>query len=444
MNALPLSSVLFLALLPGQAPDQALKVISGATLIDPARPAPVKDAVIVIEGARIRSTGARSNVKVPDGAQRIDAAGKFVIPGLADMHTHLWTGAFGGPSQDQRQNLQRFLAWGITLVFDPGIEMKPFADFKRLSGPDEAAYPHLFATGRPMSARKGWGTFGGSGFDTIEEGRAGVRELKAANVDAIKVVYDDMSWLTKRPLPALKREVMAAIIDEAHKQGLKVHVHAPTLKWAKEALAAGADGLAHGILSDPVDDEFIRLMKQNGAVYVSTNTAFEAIADLSGWARRQSLLCPRGAIPTDVFETLMSPKTLNQWQSGWSMTPFTREHLPVLKANVKRVFDAGIPVVIGTDSGVPGVLLGLSAHVEMALHVEAGLKPEEVLRAATVNAARMVGRESDLGSVATGKLADLLILDADPLADIRNTLKIHRVIKGGVVYDPAELRRSGK
>src|SRR5262249_27646001 len=108
---------------------------------------------------------------------------------------------------------------------------------------------------------------------------------------------------------------------------------------------------------------------------------------------------------------------------------------------LKKLFDAGVPVVTGTDTGVPGVLLGVSSQMELVLHVEAGLQPADAIRAATLEAQRMLGREKESGSVEAGKQADFLILDADPLADIRNVRKIHRVVKGGVVHDPSRLRR---
>jgi len=424
---------------------QNTKVIVGATLINSTGRPPIKDAVILIEGTRISHVGPRSRTKIPKGAETIDGRGKYVIPGLGEMHTHLEEGTFiariGLPNY--QKNLKQMLGWGFTLIFSPGLpDLKSFAELKALAAEDTSSYPHFFAVGRQFGAKGGHGSFqGGYTPDTPEEARAAVRELKAANVDAVKLVYSNLTYVSKKPFPMLKPEVMAAIIDEAHKQGLKAYVHAPILRFAKEVLRAGADGLVHGILSDPVDDEFISLMKRNRAVYIPTHAIFESVADMGGWARRAAAADERGLIPKEVYEVGMSPTRLKQWEERWDNLNYMRERLPVLRANTKKMWDAGILVVAGSDNGDSGsgVLLGLASQVELQLMVEAGLTPLEVLRSATINAARMIGREKELGSVESGKLADLVILDANPLANIGNIRKIYRVIKGGVVYDQAEL-----
>jgi imidazolonepropionase-like amidohydrolase len=230
---------------------------------------------------------------------------------------------------------------------------------------------------------------------------------------------------------------MAAIIDEAHKQGLKVYVHAPVLKYAKEVLRAGADGLAHGILSDPVDDEFISLMKKNDAVYVATNAVFNSVADLTGWSKRAQTADSNGIISQAIFDAGTSPELEKQWNSRWNNIAYTKERIPTLQANLRKVYAAGIPVVLGSDSS--GAFVGLASQIELSLEAEAGLSAYQVIQTATINAARMINREKDLGSIEEGKLADMLILNADPLADIANIRKIYRIVKGGVVYEQSQL-----
>lgn len=435
-----LFAMLFLLIVAVSAQSQKIKVITGATIIDSTKPEPIKDAVIVIEGDRIKKIGARSGIEIPKGVQIIDASGKFIIPGLADMHNHLGNGSLSFERQDLKKNLAQLLAWGITTVFDTAIDMKSFAELKQASSADNAPYPRFFAVGRLFGAKGGWGSSqGGYTPETPDEARAAVRELRAADVAAIKLVYDDMSWLTKRTMPMLKPEVMSAIIDEAHKQGLKAYVHAPILKYAKEALKAGADGLVHGIISDPIDNEFISLMKKNRAVYISTLALYEASADIAGWSKREAAFDERGLIKKEVYDALTSTATAKRWEEIWNNATYVKERLPVLRANLKKLSDAGVLITTGTDTGVPGVLLGVSSQLELALHTEAGLKPKEVIRAATMSAALMIGREKDLGSVEAGKFADLVVLDANPLADIRNIRRINKIIKGGEVYTSTEL-----
>ena len=132
---------------------------------------------------------------------------------------------------------------------------------------------------------------------------------------------------------------------------------------------------------------------------------------------------------------------MKQFQFLAGNAAFTRERLAVARANLKKVFDAGVPIVLGTDSGFVGVLIGVSTYVELELLVEAGLLPRDAIQAATINAARMIGRERDLGSVEPGKFADMVILDANPLDDIRNVTRIYRTVKGGVLYEPASPAR---
>jgi imidazolonepropionase-like amidohydrolase len=231
----------------------------------------------------------------------------------------------------------------------------------------------------------------------------------------------------------LKPDVMAAIISESHAVGLKVYVHAPLLKYAKEVLRAGADGLVHGIISDPVDDEFIGLMKKNNAVYISTLALFEACADMRAWTQRLAEFDERGTMKA-VWTVWSSPTAMRQFQAIYNGTSYVTKRLPIVRANLKQASQAGIPIVMGTDTGFPGVVLGVSSVMEVVLHVEAGLTPQSAIQTATINAAKMIGREKDLGTIEVGKLADLVVLDADPLANISNLKKIHRVVKGGVVY----------
>ena len=419
------------------------KAISGATLIDGTTRPPLRDAVIVIAGSRIDHVGSAQDTDIPMGAEIIDASGKFVIPGLSDMHNHLARGSFGFEegTPDYRQHLAELLGWGVTLVFSPGInDLDAFAEIKRLSAKPAAPYPHFYGVGRQFSAAGGH-VVGGYEPETPDLARASVRELAAAGVDAVKLVYSPVTYAIKAGLPVLEATVMSAVIDEAHRHGLKAHVHAPILSYAKEALRAGADSLVHGIISGPVDDEFIALMKKNQAVYMTTHSIFEAAGDIAGWARRGAAFDRRGLVPRTEFERGVNPAFVREWESLWDNHSYMKERLPVLRANTKKVFEAGLLVVSGSDTGNAGagLLNGLTAQLELQLLVESGLSPQQVLGIATINAARMAGREHDLGSVEPGKLADLVILDGDPLADIGNVHRIFRVVKGGVVYRQTDL-----
>ena len=428
-----------------QAQSNATIVIRGGTLIGIADSKPIKDAVIIIEGTRIKRVGTLSDTKIPPKAQVVDATGKYIIPGLADMHQHLGEGNFdlNQGKTDYQKNLARLLGFGITTVFSFGTpEVETFAELKRVSASEDSPYPHFFGVGVLLRAREGHGSLqGGFTPETAEEARKQVGLLKAAKVDAIKLVHTDLRYVTNKPRPLLKPQVLAAIIDEAHKLGLKAYVHAPVLAHAKEALRAGVDGLVHGVLSDPIDDEFIDLMTRNRATYIPTHSIFEAAGDIGAWAKRVAKFDERGLIPKEVLAVGLNPSNVTRWEEKWNNVAYMKERLPVLRANLKRVWDSGILVVAGSDTGNSGAgtLLGLSSQFELQLMVESGLSAAQVLKSATINAARMTGQEKETGTIEAGKLADLIILDADPIADIRNVRSIYRVIKGGVVKDQATL-----
>jgi imidazolonepropionase-like amidohydrolase len=171
-------------------------------------------------------------------------------------------------------------------------------------------------------------------------------------------------------------------------------------------------------------------MKKNNATYTTTLSLYTAFSDVAAWMQRLAEMDTRGRVPQDVYARYQSPEGTKAYHA--LAGTFPPENLRYAKANVRRALDARIPVLAGTDTGVPGVLLGISSQMELVLLVDAGLTPAQALAAATINPARAIGRGHEQGTIERGKLADLLILDADPVADIRNISKIHLVIKGGI------------
>ena len=410
-----------------------------------------EDMAVVIRGSRIAAVTPANTVAVPSGAEVLDLSGKVALPGLADMHHHLGTGASmpgpPGPGQEvtreEPRNLAQMLAWGFTTIFStshPNPDIEEFISLRRQANEDAAPMPRFFGVGRAISVAGGHASqprFASFLPTSADEARANVRALHAAGVDGIKLIYADQAHTGRPPVAAMPIAIMSAIIEEAHAVGLRAYVHAPQLRFAKEALRAGADGLVHSIADAPVDDEFIDLMKKNRASYTTTLASYHAFADVAAWMRQLRALDARGAVPENVTARFQDPNGAKAYHAFFGTFP--PDNLAYARANVRRVFDAGIPVLAGTDSGVTGVLLGVSSQMELVLLVEAGLTPAAALRSATLTPAKVLGRDKDLGSVEPNKLADILLLDADPTIDIRNIAKVHRVVKGGVVYDPARL-----
>ena len=432
-----------LAAVPRAQDGKGAVVIVGATLVNPAG-AVVPNALITIGGGRIISAGPAPGTASTGSlaGEVIDGRGKFVIPGLADMHNHLGAGgmSLGAPRENYVGNLGRLLGVGVTTVFNPDGGVSEFTQLKSAAASDSAPVARFFGTGPAITVPGA--SLGQQGLTpaTAADARAVIQKLKSANVDAIKIHRDDLAWASKRTLPLMAMDVLEAVVDEAHRQGLRVYAHAPQLARAKEVLRAGADGLMHGIIDEPLDQDFIALMKKNGAIYVPTLGMFEDVADVGAFAKRQAPYWDQlGLQPPGAYQIFTSPQGAQLFQSLLNNAAFTKEHLPTLRTNMLQAFAAGIPIVNGSDTGFFGVLLGVATPLEIELMVEGGLKPRDAIAAATINAARMIGKEKELGSVEAGKMADLLILDANPLEDIKAIRRIHRVVKGGIVHDPARL-----
>ena len=452
--------------LAARAADQSIAII-GATVIYPERELPAaieRDRTVIITGNRIAAIGPRANTRVPAGARRIDAKGKWVVPGLIDAHVHFFQSGnlytrpdvadFNAvvPYRDEvARNKARlpatfkvWLASGVTSVVDIG---GPFWNFEmRDEARKRGAAPRVAVAGPLISMidrpKLDLGDPPIIKVTTPEEARALVQRELAFKPDFIKV------WFIHRPADdlAAQEAIVKATGDAAHAAGLRLAVHATELDVAKAALRAGADYLVHSVEDEPVDQEFLALAKHNRALYCPTlfvvmgyryalsNTwrptaAERRLADPQVLAAMGDLArIPQEKLPERVAKAMAEPGEIGP--------------SPVELRNLRTVWDAGIPVAMGTDAGNIGTLHGPSVFREMQLMVEAGLTPLQVLRSATLNGAKAMRMERDIGTLAPGKLADLVILDEDPLADVHSLSHIHRVIKDGHVFSPKALMRS--
>ena len=444
-------------------PDAAPPPIAivGATLVDGTGATPVKNAVIVVREGRIACAGPRTTCQVPADADTVSAAGKWLIPGLIDTHVHFsQTGWVDGrpdaldlrdryPYETVEAELharperffRSYLCSGVTSVFDVGGY--PWTLELQARTARSTTAPRVLAAGSLLSTIDFWlnlpdqRQFIYMADETTV--RQAVRAHKTWGAAAIKV------WYIMPPQPpdtARISALMRAAGDEARKVGLPLIVHATGLWEAKDALRAGARVLVHSVWSAPVDDEFLALARRQGTIYVPTlmvPDGYRQVAARRFAGERQPLACVdpatrAKALATDTVAAGQRPSAAVLADRAAR----TERLFAQGQANLKRVHDAGIPVALGTDAGNPLTLHGASVFMELEAMQASGLTPRDVLVAATTNAARALGLDST-GTVTAGATADLVVLDADPLADIRNVRRIALVVRRGEVYTRHEL-----
>jgi imidazolonepropionase-like amidohydrolase len=417
------------------AADAQTTALRGARLIDGRGGAPIDNATIVIRDDRIVAIGPSAETAVPTGAEVIDYTGKTIIPGLISDHSHvgIFVGLKAAPENYSRDAILRQLkqleAYGVTTVMALGLngplfyELRPDLHAGRLPGADlfGADQGIGVAGGQPSAAVVPVGDNQVSRPDSVEMARESIRQMAARKTDMVKIWLDSAGGL----MPKLKPEVYSAVIDEAHKNGLRVAAHIYDLDDAKAVVRAGIDVIAHGVRDKPVDSEFIDLMKARSVWYISTivlDYTNYGFAEQPSWTREpffQRALHP--AVRAQLDDAEYRERTL-----AMPATAKNRAAVTTNKQNLKVVHDAGVRVGFGSDSGVGLRIPGVAEHLELALMVEAGLTPTQAITNATSNAAALL-KLDDRGVLASGKLADLVVLEDDPTADISNSRKIYAV-----------------
>jgi len=406
----------------------------GATLIDGTGAPARENSLIVVTDGRIASVGAstpKALAALPPATKVVAAEGKWIVPGLIDAHVHA----------ESDDDLKTMLSWGVTSVRlmaeDVAASQKTAADARTRSDvPDVSPAAPIF------TAKGGWWDQGeppDANLDRYpaapEAARASVRKAKALGSAEIKIMFDDMAWC-RSPKPALVKvspAVLDALIGEARAQGMRATVHAPNLEDAKAAIAAGATALAHSVI-DPLDDATIAAMKARPVFYLTTLDIFEFLADTRDFLDRV-LSDPMALrrLPSDVATRYRAVDYAETYRERYPNYEFIRRRLPVLADNVRRLRAAGVPVALGTDMWA---FAGLGVSIEMDCLARAGVPPLEVIRAASQTAARSLGLDADRGTLQTGKRADLLILTADPLRDVKNVRAIDAIYKNGEPASP--------
>jgi imidazolonepropionase-like amidohydrolase len=412
-------------------------VLTNVTIIDGAGKAAEHNRTVVIEGDRIQSIGA-GHGHTPSSAKVIDLHGQTIMPLIINTHGHLGltkgsTQSAANQSDDNiRHQLLRYQEYGVGAILSMGTDGKRFAEIREQSRRGALLGADVYTAGMGFGAKNGVPPTA-MGFtevfrpETPAEARSEVAQQAPQKPDFIKVWVDDF-W---GQYPKMPSEIYAAIIDEAHKNGLRVAAHVYHLEDARLLVANGVDVLAHSIRDADVDDALIAEMKKHHVAYIPTlsldDFAF-AYGGAPNWVNDPFFT---EALDPGLLEMITSP----EYKARVQLNPVTAQEeaaLPQAMRNLKKIYDAGILVTLGTDSGATPIRIqGFAEHMELTLMVQAGLTPIQAITVATSNAARLLRIADRYGTLSAGKKANFIVLEKDPSHDIHNTQTIRAVWKDG-------------
>ncbi len=414
------------------AQDAPALLISGATIIDgTGRPALASASVLVVGGRIVRVS--RSTLEAPPGTTVIDARGKFLIPGLLDVHVHLTGGRGSGNPQAAQRALHGYLYSGFTTIYDAGNNPDFIFDLRAKERAGTILSPRIFATGGVVTAPGGHGA--GPGATLIDAWPEAIPLLDqhiARQPDLVKFTFDEHGWGTRPLIPLLDATVMAHAARYFNEHGIRTTVHTSHEYRARQAIAAGLNTLAHPIIQGPVSDAFVAQMAATRTPMASTLTIGEGYSRLVEHPEFLDQPLYQAVYDSATIHRLRT--TVRDQYAARPWTTWMKVMTPVAQENLRRIDATGGVIALGSDQSS-----GPASHRELELMVAGGIPALKAIRIGTLNAAIFLGKEHDLGSIEEGKLADLVLLGADPVLDIRNAQKIELVIKGGVTIDRGKL-----
>ncbi len=425
------------------APLPSTTLFVGARIIAGDGSPALEDGLMLVEDGKIKQIGGQADVKSPDGAVFVDLRGRTIMPTMVSLHGHV--GYFDGHTyaaenynaKSVQSDLDRYQYYGIGALLSLGTDKDlTAAGIRDQQRAGKGSGARLFTAGRGIAIKGGLPMasvpqFKGVPYEitSADEARTAVSELAASRVDAVKVWVDDNLGRS----PKLTSAMYRAVIDDAHKNNIRVFAHVFALEDARDLVHSGLDVVAHSIRDREVDASFIRLMKDKGALYIPTLMAYGApfiYASRPDWQAERAMF---ETYPAPLLDTLAGDHFVNTFKNDPNL-PKLRQQFDIALRNLKKLADAGVRIGFGTDSGAANRFPGYFEHHELELMVQAGLTPQDAITAATKTSAEVLGL-ADLGALAAGKSADFIVLSANPLDDIRNTRRIEHIYRNGKVWD---------
>ena len=385
---------------PDAATGEGATLFEGARIITGDGSAPIENGAFLIENGRFALVGNAGAIDVPRGTPRVDLAGKTVMPALINAHAHL-----AATREELVAQLEHFAYYGVGTVQSLGLDSSAVS--LEMQTDTTRGIARYLTAGRGITSPEPGRSEVPYWITSAEQATTAVRELATAQIPLVKIWVDDRNGQYEKLGPTL----YGAVIEEAHRNGQRVAAHIFALEDAKGLLRAGIDAFAHGVRDIDIDDEGLALFRERPDVTLIPNLPDRGVATDLSWLA--------ATVPAE---------RLQEMQAGATDRPDVQQRFAVQARNLARLNDAGVRIAMGTDGSAPW-----AAHLEMEDMVAAGMSPAQVIVAAARSSAELL-RLGDTGTVETGRSADFLVLDANPLDDIRNTRRTAMVVANGRLF----------